>query len=101
MTPSYHGKTITVNTGYSTFKVPSAAFNQLRAYETWLDLRMNDWVVVRVLPGTEVAFSELPEGDMRDQARRLVGKLKRAAFLDKPASPRRVLVTLGQVLAAR
>ncbi len=48
-----------------------------------------------------VLLSELPKGETRDHARRLVGKLKRAAFLDKPASPRRLLVTLGQVTAAR
>ena len=48
-----------------------------------------------------VLLSELPEGEMRDQARRLVAKLKRAAFIDKPVSPRRLLVALGQVLAGR
>ena len=48
-----------------------------------------------------VLMSELPKGETRDQARKLVGKLKRAAFLDKPASPRRLLVTLGQVMSGR
>ena len=48
-----------------------------------------------------VMVSELPRGETRDQARRLVGKLKRVAFLDKPASPRRLLVMLGQVLSVR
>jgi DNA-binding response OmpR family regulator len=48
-----------------------------------------------------VLLSELPKGETRDQARRLVAKLKRAAFLDKPASPRSLLVTLGQVMSVR
>ena len=39
-----------------------AAGGRLETEAGTLDLRMNDWVVVRVLPGTEVAFSELPEG---------------------------------------
>lgn len=48
-----------------------------------------------------IVLSALPDGDMRRQARGIVAKLKRATFLDKPASPRRLLVALGQVLAAR
>ncbi len=48
-----------------------------------------------------VVLSALPPGDTRDQAKRLVGKLKFAAFLDKPATPRRVLVALGRLLAVR
>ena len=48
-----------------------------------------------------VLLSALPDGEMRQHARKLVAKLKRAAFLDKPASPRRILVTLGQVMAGR
>ena len=47
-----------------------------------------------------VVLSALPHGDMRQHARQLVGKLKRATFLDKPASPRRILAALGQVLVA-
>ncbi len=48
-----------------------------------------------------VVLSALPAGDMRRNARVLVGKLKNATFLDKPASPRRLLVALGQVLLGR
>jgi len=93
----------------------SSASGAKEAFETQ---RFDAVVIDLVMPGTHgmalladlrqspqgkgipaVLVSELPKGATRDQARNLVGKLKHAAFLDKPASPRRLLVILGQVMS--
>jgi len=100
--------------------VADCASSAKRAKAMFESQRFDAVVIDLVMPGTHgmalladlraspqgkrlpaVLLSELPEGEMRDQARRLVRKLKRAVFLDKPTSPRRVLVALGQVLAGR
>jgi DNA-binding response OmpR family regulator len=47
-----------------------------------------------------LVLSELPDGDMRNQVRKLVGKLNRAVLVDKPATPRSLLAALGRVLSS-
>ena len=48
-----------------------------------------------------VVMSGLPAGDARTKARKQVGRFHAAAFVDKPVTPRRLLITLGRLLAAR
>ena len=62
VTPEYARQTDTVNTGYSTFRVPSAKFDQLRAFETWLDLRVDDRSAVLL---TEIHYdtTHSPDGN--------------------------------------
>jgi two-component system phosphate regulon response regulator OmpR len=98
----------------------TATGDPVDARELVATMRFDAVIVDLVMPGTHgmalladirnsergqgmpaVVLSALPDGDMRLQARKLVGKLKHAAFLDKPASPRRILLTLGRVLSGR